>query len=273
MKAFINTPVTKDKFIKHLQWHKDQDAFVRGNYGEGKEIKEFKGCAIGCSINSIRMEMGDPELSTRDHNLYEKYLGVPEWLARIEDTVFEGMDKDRSKEWPLDFAKSINVGADLDKIKAPFITYVLEQNLIYLDACKYDEKGNPDVKSVIEGSKKATLQMIEVQKSGDSASWSEVRSAESAAWTAAMLAESAAWTAAMSAARSAAMSAAWSAAKSAESTSWSVVRSVESAAWSAVRSAVRSAESAAWSASWSAAKSAAFDKYAHKLLELIRECN
>jgi hypothetical protein len=30
MKAFVNTPITKEKFLKHLKWHQEQDAFLAG---------------------------------------------------------------------------------------------------------------------------------------------------------------------------------------------------------------------------------------------------
>jgi hypothetical protein len=69
---------------------------------------------------------------------------------------------------------------------------------------------------------------------------------------------------AWSAAESAAESAAWSA----ESAAWSAESAARSAAWSAesaARSAAWSAESAAWSA-----ESAAYERYADKLIEILK---
>ena len=67
-----------------------------------------KGCAVGCTIHSA------------DHNQYEKKLGIPIWLARVEDRLFEGMSNKSAKAWPEQFLRAINPGADLNKVRAPF---------------------------------------------------------------------------------------------------------------------------------------------------------
>ncbi len=144
---------------------------------------------MGCTIHS------------REHSRYETELGIPEWLARLEDTIFEGLENKRAKKFPLEFLEAIKVGADLEKIKTPFIIYILEQNLIYLDSCKYDEDKNPAVKAAIDGSKKAILGVIKLYR---------VPFKESA-WSAARAAAESAARSAGSAARSAARAAAWSA--------------------------------------------------------------
>ncbi len=133
MKAFTNTPITKEKFIQHLKKHQEMDAFEKGHYGQGFEMgdEKFKGCAVGCSLRSVALELGI-EISTKDHSLYEKYLGIPRWLAHVEDKVFEDLPLEKSKNWPLEFAKAVKVGADLDKVKVPFLIFVLESCLEYV---------------------------------------------------------------------------------------------------------------------------------------------
>ena len=244
MQAFHNDMKIKEKYLDRVLAHQKADEIIHGIYWENG-----KGCAVGCTIHS------------GNHKYYEKELGIPEWLARLEDTLFEGLQNGRAKAWPAQFLEAIKPGVDLEQVKKPFTIFILEQNLTYLDQCKFDADKWPDVKSAIDGSRAAAVQTIEALKSG---SESAARSAESAAWSA------------ESAARSAARSAAWSA-ESAERAARSAARSAESAAWSAesaasaARSAARSAESAAWSAE-SAARSAAYEKYADKLLELLKEC-
>jgi hypothetical protein len=243
MRAFINTPVTREQFLKEINWHYEQDAFIRGSYGEGSG-RDFSGCAVGCSINSFKLITGDTDLSVSDHCLYEKYIGVPEWLALLEDEIFEGLPDERRKQWPLDFAHAINEGAELDKIKPEFLVFILEFSLAQVQGQGFEEQ------------KIAIQKCIKLWKRKDigSEDWlNAARSVAESAWSA----ESAAWSVAWSAARSAA----WSA----RSVAWSAARS---AAWSA-----RSAESAAKRSAAESARSVAFEKFAYKLLGLMRNCN
>jgi hypothetical protein len=231
MRAFHNEESIKQKYINRVLAHQKADEIVKGQYwGEGK------GCAVGCTIHGS------------DHSAYERELGIPEWMARLEDTLFENLPNESAKLWPAEFLEAVNVGADLEKIKTPFLIFILEKNLEYMAGAKYDVEKRPEVKNALDGSAAAVKQMIEAHKSGSEADLSAARSAaESAAWSARSAAESAAWSA-------------WSAAESAAWSAWSAARSAAWSAWSA-RSA---AESAAWSA--------AFETYADKLLDLIREC-
>lgn len=220
MKAFINTPITKERFLFHLKEHQKQDAFISGTYGNSLRNGTFEGCAVGCSIRSIALELKE-DLDLGNHKLYEKYLGVPDWIARLEDTLFENLSEERQKTFPVEFGEAVNEGADLDKIKVPFIVYILNENLKTLDSLKVDKEKDNAVFNSIELVRKATFQMIKAQKSGDK---EKIEAARSAAWLAGLAAGSAAWL----------------------------------AAGSAVGSAVGLAAS---------------EKYADKLLELMRGCN
>lgn len=140
MKAFVNTPITKERFIHHLKWHQEQDKIQAGHYGEKLNMDDFNGCAVGCSLNSVRIELGDYSISTDSHFLYEKYLGVPEWLALLEDKIFEGLPASRQKTFPVEFGEAINVGSDLNKIKPAFLVFVLEFNLEHLKNEKFKKR-------------------------------------------------------------------------------------------------------------------------------------
>ena len=231
--AYHGDPAVKADLLANIARHRAADDIVRGI---GWDPATGKGCAVGCSINCY------------DHSLYPVRLGIPEWLARVEDTLFEGMSEARSRSWPEDFAEAIPVGADLEKAKAPFLLMVLRSTLRNFDHFEY-----PQVFAAVNGS-------IALWERADNGSddWHEARhearrAAESAAWSAARsTARSTAWSTARSAAWSAACSAAESAA---ESAAWS-------AAWSATESAV---ESAAGSAAWRACH----DEFADGLLSIL----
>lgn len=239
MKAFINTPITKDKLLEHLYEHQRKDAFIRGSYEEYIGEK-FKGCAVGCSLQSVAVELGQ-DIDYEDHSLYESYLGVPQWLAHVEDALFEGVSADRAKKWPVEFIEAINVGSDLDKVKTPFIIFLMEENLKTLDSLDLQFRNKNwwiDCRNCVE-------QMIKAQVSAER---DKIAKAESAAWRAA-----------------------WRAAESAERRAWRAAESAARVAASAA-SAAESAAKAAASAERSAERSAAFENYADKLLELIRAC-
>jgi hypothetical protein len=255
MRAFIDTPITKERFLYHLKEHQVADSIVQNfgyapdNFSEGME---FKGCAVGCSLHSIALEIGKIE-SFGDHFLYEKYLNIPEWLARVQDIVFEGLPEHHAKLWPLKFGDAINVGADLDKIKPAFMIFILQSVLENVKDDKFKEQRD------------AVLKVIELWRRDDIGidEWSSARyAADSAAYSVAdFAADSVADFAADFAADSAAASAAYS-------TAYSAARSAHSAAARSAHSAVSYAANSAASA----ANSAAHLGFADKLLELIREC-
>ncbi len=261
--SFHGDKTIKAKYVARVKAHAKADELVKGGYwGNGK------GCAVGCTIHSSQ------------HNAYETELGLPEWLARLEDTLFEGLANKYAKKFAVEFLLSIPVGKNLDKVKWQFCSFILAENLKRVQQLQISEALKVQVSEAIRGLKAMHDKATKTGVWDESAAWSAARSAESAAWSAwsaawsaARSAESAAWSvwSAARSAESAAWSAAWSAARSAES-----AESAESAAWSAARS-VWSAESAAQSAARSAesaesaARSAAYKRYANKLLKLLKE--
>jgi len=159
LKAYHNDKSIKDKYVERVTWHFEQDNIIRGIGWNGG-----KGCAVGCTLEKY------------DHSQYPVELGIPEWLARVEDTLFEGMSKDKSRTWPIDFLKAINIGSDLEAIKAPFILFALKDTLETFDSVKY-----PDVKKAVE----APIALWDRDDIG-SADWQEAArsAADAAAWAA-----------------------------------------------------------------------------------------
>ena len=190
LKAFHNDPAVKEKYINRVQAHIAADNLIRGiGWDNGK------GCAVGCTLEAY------------NHSRYPIELGIPEWLARVEDTLFEGMSVEKSRTWPLKFLDAIKVGADLEKIKPLFLVMVLESALE-----TFDHEEFPDVKNAIQGS-------IDLWKRNDIGSQDFLDAARAAA-------RAAAWAAARAAVRAEAAAAAWAEA-------WSAARSA--AAWSAAK--------------------------------------
>ena len=199
--AYHGDHAVKLKYIGRVMAHQEADELIHGTYWECG-----KGCAVGCTVHSS------------DHSAYETELGMPEWLAYLEDTIFEGMSDAASRRFPLRLLSAVPVGfAEWDLLYHDFCAFLLR------DICEFDRTKHPDVAAAVD----AVARLHE--------RWTET--------------DDQAWNAAGSAARSAADSAAESAAYSAvKSATWSA----ESAAYSAAKSTIWSARSAAASAAHSA---------------------
>ena len=108
MKAFHGKQSIKDEYMNRLKDHRERDEIVKGHYWQGG-----KGCAVGCTIHG------------NNHKSYEEELGIPVVLARLEDSIFEGLFNEEAKEFPLDFLSAINVGADLSPVANKFLHWLL----------------------------------------------------------------------------------------------------------------------------------------------------
>lgn len=191
--SYNNDVKLKNLFVKEIENHRKMDKIIQGSYGDG-QAQDFKGCAVGCSIHSLNIKLGK-SYQTNDHSVYEKELGIPEWLARLEDTLFEGLPVEDAKKWPTQFAKAVPVGVNLEPVKWKFCAYLMKENIervLTLDIPEDLKKQAVD----------AIRQVLAVHESAiQTGEWNE-----SAAEAAAEAARSAAWSAA---------EAAWSAARSA----------------------------------------------------------
>jgi hypothetical protein len=249
MQSYLNDPKLKTDFIKEVLWHYETDKIIKGSYGDNASPE--KGfCAVGCSIHSLNRMKGK-DYDTSKHKVYETELGIPEWLARLEDAIFEGLPNKLAMKWPLRFAKAIPVGVNLEPVKWKISIFILSESIERVLGLDISDDLK---KQVVDAIRDVLVVHEQAIKTGV---WSAAESARSAARSAAESAGSAAWSAAWSAAGSAAWSAAWSA----ESAAWSAAESAESAAWSAAESE----RSAAWSA-----RSAAYTRYADKLIETLK---
>jgi len=134
MLSFHNDIEVKRKYVARTEAHRKADRIIRGTGWENG-----RGCAVGCTLEAY------------DHSRYPIELGLPEWLARVEDTLFEGMSLDRSTLWPSEFLMAIPVGVTEKqftlKVKAPFLVMVLEGTLENFDNNKF-----PEVTAAIRGS-------------------------------------------------------------------------------------------------------------------------
>jgi len=212
----------RSELLEAAKAHYAADMLIRGTYSD-TDAEDFKGCSVGCFLHSIYPKKSAVQIGDMDdkHRIVARHYGYPEWLALLQDTIFEGLPNGESAKWHVQLAEKIAAlphGVDWQPIL----------HRVHAGILRVSYRTSGSAQEAVH----RVIDLHERAAKGEDVSdelWSAARSAaESAARSAA---RSAAESAARSAAESAARSAAWSAARSA---AWSAARS---AAWSAARSA------------------------------------
>lgn len=93
MLSYHNDAAIKNKYLKRVIAHRKADTLIQGSGWDG-----VKGCAVGCTLEAY------------DHARYPIELGLPEWLARLEDRLFERLNIKEALKWPEAFLKAIPIG-------------------------------------------------------------------------------------------------------------------------------------------------------------------
>lgn len=161
MFAYHNDPAIKTRILRQLRQHAADDEIIKGSYWQ-----DGKGCAVGCTIHSGK------------HVEYETRFGIPQVLACLEDTIFEGLPNTDAKKWPLRFMGAIKTGSDLKLVSWKFLHWMLT-----------DEKVNPGINHpLVAAAVKQCADVIWVLACGGTltaasaaSAWSAAASAESAA--------------------------------------------------------------------------------------------
>lgn len=215
LRAFHGDPAIKAQYLARVRAHRIADDLTQGTGWENG-----KGCAVGCTLEAY------------DHSRYPVELGLPEWLAHLEDAIFEGLPHAQAMDWPEQFLEAIPVGADIGPVMHRAAIRRMDRLLAAISETA--------VIAAINGVRACHVATLR----GEGCDWEAAWSA--AAWSAEAVAE-----------------AADEAAEAAEAAAWS-------AAWSTT-AADEAAEAAARSAAWAAARSAPWSAEAADLLRYLRE--
>jgi hypothetical protein len=226
--AFHGKQETKEFYLKRLNDHRLNDELIKGTYWENG-----RGCGIGCTVHS------------GDHAAYEKQLGIPRVLARLEDGLFEALPNGEAMLWPERFLSAIQPGADLSLIWPRFAVWMLVDAKWGVLQFALTEQSKTSIQSVADGYKS----VIE----GATPNWQEIAAAAAAA---------AADAAAAAAARWAAAAARWAAAAAADAAAAAADAAARWAAAADNAAAAADNAAAAADARWRSAQ-------ADKLIELL----
>ena len=124
--TYLNDPTLKARLLAEIRAHEEADHLVQG-YGYGRMNGHFRGCAIGCALHALNTIRGADALHEVDaHRRYETELGLPIWLAYLEDHLFERLPAAAARQWPRRFAEAVPVGAVVsDRVLAQILRWTL----------------------------------------------------------------------------------------------------------------------------------------------------
>lgn len=86
--------------------HAKEDMLMAQTYG--KMNGTWKGCSIGCLAHDLEPDWSGDEIKERGHALIaSKYYDGNEWMARLQDTIFEGLPADKRSWWHVALADAV----------------------------------------------------------------------------------------------------------------------------------------------------------------------
>lgn len=120
--SFHNDHAVKQKYVDRLTEHRRLEHLTQGVGFERNGTT--KGCAVGCTLDAY------------DHSRYPVELGLPEWLARLEDFLFEQLPKAEAEQFAVDLFAVIPVGVDVEPVRHKLGAWRIELALVRLDGNK-----------------------------------------------------------------------------------------------------------------------------------------
>src|SRR3990167_8245677 len=130
--AYHGDVAVKKKYLDRVKAHRKADNLIKGTGWENG-----KGCAVGCTLEKY------------EHKAYDNELGIPRYLAQIEDAIFEGLPKAEAMLWPEQFLGAIKPGADLSLVFPRFMAWMLSDpndGVIHFA----DERGKKAIRGVVD---------------------------------------------------------------------------------------------------------------------------
>jgi hypothetical protein len=135
--AYFGKKKLKKKIVKRAKKHQDAGAIVQGVYGKWEVIKpgvaEFRGCNLGCFLQPTKWAIitngftdsreadlwaksngvPNPQDSGKPHEKLEEKLNFSPYFSAIIESIFETLDPEDAKYWPLEIAEAISIEADV----------------------------------------------------------------------------------------------------------------------------------------------------------------
>lgn len=121
----------KSALVAEIRKHREHDQVIQGNYGYWEEGK-FRGCAVGCAIDSLFRLGGNvlPHYPCGDHGAYERELGIPKILAELQDVIHEGLSDESFPTWPERFMEAVPTETELSLVFPKFAWWLVVDGML-----------------------------------------------------------------------------------------------------------------------------------------------
>jgi hypothetical protein len=125
MRAYHSDPTLKTRVLAELATHEAADRLLQDyGYWRADDSGAYRGCGVGCSLESLRAVMGLETIDHKDYGLYESLVGVPRVLATLKERLFEHLSPEVARQLPRRFLEAIQPGADLSMVFARWMRAV-----------------------------------------------------------------------------------------------------------------------------------------------------
>ncbi len=104
------TAEIKRKIVKEAKRHEKLDAWVTGDYEQKNGV--VKHCSIGC----VRFALG-LQSNIGEHGQLVDPTGVPEYILRMSDQIFEGLPESKRGTWTRRLWSAIPANKDLSRVQ------------------------------------------------------------------------------------------------------------------------------------------------------------
>lgn len=121
MLTFYSDPAKKQERIERHKRHVEADRLIAGCYQD--DSHPIKGCSVGCDAIDISGNTGG-----NCHKVVAEHDGVPEWLERLRDVVFEGLPDSARAGWHLSLTEVIPVGVEIGIVQHQLAEWILSDD-------------------------------------------------------------------------------------------------------------------------------------------------
>jgi hypothetical protein len=180
MLTYHNDPKLKADMVAEIRMHQEQDHMIKGAYE--KRNGHFKGCAVGCAVESLNKIKG-LKLDHDKHSALAESLGWGEWLERLHDYYFESLPSPGNQQFAVDLLDAVPVGKDITRVEWQFKVWLMDECKQTVEGLELEASLKSQVLDAIQGVRQLFSDAIEsgeLTEEKRSAAWS-AESAESAA--------------------------------------------------------------------------------------------
>jgi hypothetical protein len=149
--------ITLKQVVKELKVHQQLDHYIQRHYALNKG-KDFRGCSIGCAVESLLRLEGKPLITGNVPEELER-IGVPQTMSRMIEFVFEKLPHAKAVQYSIDCHEAMIGKTKLDDVMRQQHIWMLElldsphcERVLYLLKNNGTQQEFIDVELLAEGS-------------------------------------------------------------------------------------------------------------------------